>query len=329
MPKPRKAQISLQDTSYYHCISRCVRRSFLCGIDEYTGKSYEHRRQWVEDRLMFLSTVFSIELCAFAVMSNHTHVVLNIDHEQALSWTETQVLERWHQIYNGTELTQRFLRQDHRGNLSEAELKTVRESVKIYRQRLFDVSWFMRCLNEFIAREANKEDKCTGRFWEGRFKSQALLDEKAVLACMIYVDLNPVKAGLATSLDTSTHTSIFHRIQSQKQNTQPSDLMSFIGNTSKRKLKDLPLHFHDYLALAKASVLALKGDRQDNRHLTESTILNRFDIEPQNWSTLVTEFEQCFGSVAGSEINLRRFQQNHSLKRIPGLSSARELLRAG
>ena len=64
MPQPRSRQISLSDTPYYHCVSRCVRRSFLCGIDNYSGQSYEHRRGWVEDRLLFLSSVFAIDICA-------------------------------------------------------------------------------------------------------------------------------------------------------------------------------------------------------------------------------------------------------------------------
>ena len=85
MTRPRSEQICVEDTPYYHCISRCVRRSFLCGVDHYTGVSYEHRRQWVEDRLLFLAEVFAIDVCAYAVMSNHTHVVLHINTAKAAS----------------------------------------------------------------------------------------------------------------------------------------------------------------------------------------------------------------------------------------------------
>ena len=70
MPQPRKNQISLIDTPYYHCVSCFVRRSFLCGKDKFTGQSYEHRRGWVEERLLFLSSVFTIDSAAtlFALM---------------------------------------------------------------------------------------------------------------------------------------------------------------------------------------------------------------------------------------------------------------------
>ena len=77
MPSPRSQQISLQDTPYYHCISRCVRRAFLCGEDPISSENFEHRRGWVENRLLFLASVFAIDICAYAVMSNHLHVVLH------------------------------------------------------------------------------------------------------------------------------------------------------------------------------------------------------------------------------------------------------------
>ena len=105
MPQARKRLISLVDTCYYHCVSRCVRRSYLCGVDEYSGQNYEHRRGWVEKRLLYLSSVFAIDICAFAVMSNHVHVVLHVDVEKAQSWSDKQVLALWHTLYKGTLLT--------------------------------------------------------------------------------------------------------------------------------------------------------------------------------------------------------------------------------
>ncbi|MEP4891779.1 MAG: transposase, partial [Aliiglaciecola sp.] len=95
MPLARKRQICLTDTPYYHCVSRCVRRAYLCGEDEVTGKSFEHRRQWVEDRLLFLSTVFAIDVCAYAIMSNHSHVVLHVNVDKVKRWTDKQVCARW------------------------------------------------------------------------------------------------------------------------------------------------------------------------------------------------------------------------------------------
>ncbi|BCV59275.1 hypothetical protein TUM17384_32200 [Shewanella algae] len=148
MPRPRYAQVSLEDTPFYHCISRCVRRAFLCGVDDYSGKSYEHRRDWVESRLLELAAVFAIDLCAYAVMSNHLHLVLRVDLKTATEWTLEQVLQRWHLLYSGTLLSQRFLRSE---TLSDIEYLTLQQTTEVYRQRLMDISWFMRALNEPIA----------------------------------------------------------------------------------------------------------------------------------------------------------------------------------
>ncbi|MBU2924541.1 transposase, partial [Colwellia sp. C2M11] len=169
MTTARKQLISLADTPYYHCISRCVRRAFLCGEDKNTGKNFDHRRGWVEDKLLSLTQVFAIDVCAYAIMSNHTHTVLFIDEETAKGWSTKAVLERWHQLFKGTLLTQQYCRGEE---IPDYLMTSLLETVEVYRHRLMDISWFMRLLNQSIATQANQEDNCTGHFWEGRFKSQ-------------------------------------------------------------------------------------------------------------------------------------------------------------
>ncbi len=210
MPYPRHAQVSTETTPYYHCVSRCVRRAFLCGWDRLTGQSYEHRKQWVVDRLALLGDVFCIDVCAYAIMANHHHVVLRLNPEQAAHLSEDDVLERWCRLFGLPLLVERY-RQGL--STSDVEAETAREWIATYRERLADLSWFMRCLNEPIARWANAEDGVTGRFWEGRFKSQARLDEAALLTCMSYVDLNPVRAAIAQTPEASDYTSIQERIR--------------------------------------------------------------------------------------------------------------------
>ena len=210
MPRPRSTQISIEDTSFYHCCSRTVRRAFIAGVDDYTGKSYEHRRGWIESQILNLADVFAIDVAAYAVMSNHLHLVLHIDIDLANSWSDREVLEHWHKCFKGTEVTQKFAK----GELIAAyQVSQLKHLIATYRSRLSDISWFMRCLNEPIARKANIEDNCTGHFWEGRFKSQALLDEAAVLACMAYVELNPIRAQMAKTPEDSDFTSIQQRIK--------------------------------------------------------------------------------------------------------------------
>ncbi len=212
MTRRRSSLISLQDTPWYHVVSRCVRRAFLCGDDAHSGQNFDHRRQWMVDWILRLSAIFSIDVAAYAVMSNHYHIVLRVDAEQAKSWSVEEVLQRWTQLFTGPVLVQRYL-SPARESMGEAEIKRVEQFAEEYRERLMNVSWFMRILNENIARQANKEDKVKGHFWESRFKSQALLDETALLSAMAYVDLNPIRAGIAFTPETSDFTSIQARIE--------------------------------------------------------------------------------------------------------------------
>jgi hypothetical protein len=210
MPQPRSSLVSLSDTPWYHVVSRCVRRAYLCGEDGHSGRSFEHRRGWIVERLAQLAGVFAVDVAAYAVMSNHFHVVVRVDAERVHGWDAEEVLRRWTKVFAGPLLVQRYLANPE--SLGAAETAAVLDWVETYRNRLADLSWYMRVLNESIARMANAEDGVTGRFWEGRFRSQALLDDAAVLTAMAYVDLNPIRAKLAETPETSDYTAIAERL---------------------------------------------------------------------------------------------------------------------
>ena len=165
MTQPRRKLVSISDTPWYHCTGRCVRRAFLCGTDEFSGKSFEHRRQWIVDRINHLAEAFSIEICAYAVMSNHYHLVLRLSPERSKKWSQNEVIERWQKLYSGGPIVKALQSGE---KLSETQQKMLDAKIEVWRERLADLSWFMRCLNEFIAKRANKEDECTGRFYKLR-----------------------------------------------------------------------------------------------------------------------------------------------------------------
>ena len=205
--------VDADNGGFYHCISRCVRRGWLCGEDVVSGRSFEHRREWVEARLLELATLFAVDLYGYAVMSNHYHCVVEVVPRRVAQWSDEEVARRWCLLCPG--------RTDEETALKHSALLANTERLAEARRRLGSLSWFMRFINEPIARRANREDDVTGRFWEGRFKSVALLDKAAVLACMAYVDLNPVRARLAQRAEETEHTSIARRVRATGRRAEP------------------------------------------------------------------------------------------------------------
>jgi REP element-mobilizing transposase RayT len=295
----------------------------LCGFDSYSVQIYEHRQAWVEQRLLFLSSIFSIDICAYAVMSNHVHVVLHVDVKQVMAWSDRDVVNRWHRLHKGTLLTQVFARGD---TLSQGQQLTLDDTITEYRMRLHDISWLMRNLNEHIAREANKEDDCTGRFWEGRFKSQALLDEAALLACMAYVDLNPIRAKIADTPETSKHTSIQKRLESIQQSATHL-LMPFVGNPRQDMPKGIAFSLKDYCELVDITGRIIRNDKAGHIDHQNQPILQRLGLLDEQWLTLTTEFEKHFCYAAGAEQMMNNFKHHTGHQRIRGMGKAKTLLR--
>jgi REP element-mobilizing transposase RayT len=224
MALPRSKYVQEGQEGVYHCFSRCVRRAFLSGYDTFTGQDFSHRKKWIRDRLKYLATIFAIEVCAYAIMENHYHNILRTRPDIVAKWSDQEVATRWLTL---------FPRHRGIGNAAippaEKDIRALMqcpERIAQLRKRLCSLSWFMGRLNEFIARAANKEDKVKGRFWEARFKCQALLDESAITACMVYVDLNPIRAALAATPEESEFTSIQERIRTWQEDTMATSSVS-------------------------------------------------------------------------------------------------------
>jgi REP element-mobilizing transposase RayT len=301
MTTARAQQISLADTPYYHIMSRCVRRSYLCGTDELTGQCYEHR-------IRLLSTVFSIDICSYAVMSNHYHIVVKIDAATSESWSFDEVIQRWLCIHKGPFLIQKHQKGDA---ISVAEMNVLTRIVDDWRLRLASVSEFMQQLNQVIARQANIEENCTGRFWEGRFKSQPLLTEEALLTAMVYADLNPIRAKMADTPEQSKHTSIKERIKPsfslasalannpdfnpyyiQRFSVKP--LVALEGSVKYHNQNGVLFSHKDYLTLVDTTG---RIQRQDKRGFIPEAflpILQRLVIDADEWIVNTQKFEELF-----------------------------------
>ena len=215
MTRPRSELIDREQGGFYHLGSRCVRRAMLCGEDPLTGRDCSHRRAWIEDRLLELAEVFTVHVYAYAVMSNHYHITVDYRPQERLEFTEEEVARRWLRLFPPN--PNQALEQAVLALLDDPERLTT------LRDRLGDLSWYMRCLNEPIARRANREDDCTGRFWQGRFCSKELPSDRSVWACMAYDDLNPLRAGMAHALDAPEHTSLQRRLEEAEQEPERVD----------------------------------------------------------------------------------------------------------
>lgn len=319
MTYPRAHLIDPERPGFYHLVTRCVRRAWLCGRDPLTGRSFEHRRHWLEDRIHFLSQLFCTTLYGHSVMSNHCHIVVRVDPKGPWNWADEEVARRWLTLYPP--------RSSAAGQTTETEelvsqICSSPERLACYRERLGSLSWFMRCLSEPIARQANAEDGCKGRFWEGRFKSQALLDEQAVLACLAYVDLNAVRAGICDNPEEYPFSSIHNRISQERRSQAPENSPNVEsklgpvadGNCQPPPVFDMTLtSYRDWLnALAKATVLQREFETHPFKLWKEpadTRDLHRVMIFAQR-------HRRAFGAIR----NLRRWAQRIGRRWVKGVS---------
>jgi REP element-mobilizing transposase RayT len=316
-----------------HCVHRCVRRAFLCGDDPHTGCSYEHRREWIRARLEFLASIFGVDCLTYTVMQNHVHLVLRSRPDVVATWSDQEVASRWLRLFPK--------RRNKDGSPAEPQKPEIdmivndRDQLAERRRRLSDLSWWMRCTAENIARRSNREDDVTGHFWEGRYRAQLLLDEAGLLACAAYVDLNPIRAAMAETPEASRFTGAHDRLGDLSERSERSRMSDHDWERSRPGKRSgwlspieideaadptgadvesggrrasqkgfLSLSLCDYLQLLDWTGRQIREDKRGSipKHL--APILARIGMDAPGWCDLVTKFGKCFKRAAGTAEHL-------------------------
>lgn len=322
MALPRSKYVKDGTVGVYHCFSRCVRRAFLCGFDSASHRNYSHRRAWIENRLQFLSSIFALEVLSFSVMENHYHTILRTRPDIVASWSDSEVASRWLTL-----CPNRYRSKKKPPPTIEEQIRILagsRDRIAQLRTRLCSLSWFMKHLNEFIARAANKEDDVKGRFWESRFKCQNLLDHAAIAACMVYVDLNPIRARLAKTPEESDFTSIRERIRRWRTEGIPSDsgwLCPIPSGPDRCGI--LPMTAEEYFELVDRSGRVIRANKSGAIDAGLAPILQRIGARPETWTDTVSCFGDRFCLVAGLVGNIRSFARQLGRRWFTGLSASR------
>ena len=360
MPRVNRREIFADDEiQVFHLINRCVRRTFLCGIDENTGRDFSHRKDWIRDRLEVLAGIFAIDIMGFAVLSNHMHVVARTRPDLVKTWSDDEVAVRWWNLF-----PQRREQDGSPAEPTEFELNHIHNDVsalKEKRKRLSNVSWFMKCLSEPIAKRGNREGDVTGHFWETRFRVQPLLDEMAIAACMAYVDLNPIRAGLATTPESSDFTSVQERISdkvsgfsvfgvqcseepesnaatsAQDERIEHGENAGWLApidlepprkrvrekQTTRRASNKgcLQMTLDQYLKLLDWTGRQLRRDKAGRIPAEFDPILERLDCSSETWLDLVKNFRKRFRTEAGRPSTLQGVSSLRRSRRMAGSSA--------
>ena len=348
----RRETIDPHEVVTAHICNRTVRKCFLMGEDASSGKNFDHRKVWIEQYLRLFSKFFGVDLLGFAILSNHVHLILRTRPDVVATWSDEEVARRWMMLC------------PHRKNAdgspcepTEPEIKSIAGcpvKTKEIRERLSNISWWMRLLCQRVAMRANREENEVGRFWQDRYRATVLTDEASLLACAAYVDLNPIRAAMCEKLEDSDHTSVQRRIEAKRAEFEGEDEpnpnreapdaflaplnldeeSSEVGpcvSASPSRCSDkgfLAMSLEDYLLLldwtARQSVEGKRGKTPD----CVPPILQRLGLAQSSWCELVSDFGKLFSCVAGKPSVVDSMRTPHGHRRMYLRRRARELMTA-
>jgi hypothetical protein len=313
----------------FHVWQRCVRRAYLLGKDPLTGKDHTHRREWFIARLQLLVRCFAIDVCFDAVLSNHFHLILRANPRLVKRMGDWEVARRWLSVYPG----KRVLDENWIEPTEQQIEALVADKVKLatIRKNLANVSSFMSALSEYIARRANAEDDCDGRFFSGRFACREITHDAGLLVGGLYVDLNLVRAGEAQTPESSVYTSAWFRIQARQAAltkkstpaphdtwlaplTLEADHLGDVPCTSGERASDkglLSMTLDEYLQLLDWSGRQLRAGKRGAIPANLAPILERLGIEGDDLVDTLQDFLRLFPRLVGRvEQIVERAQEN-------------------
>ncbi|OYP34357.1 transposase [Rhodopirellula sp. MGV] len=352
---PRGEVIDPTESAIVHVMSRTVRQYYFLGFDPLTGKNCDHRKEWIERLLERFAGLFGIDLLSYSILSNHYHIVFRSRPDIVSDWDDTEVAKRWLSICP----TRRCQRRNCEPN--EAELDTIRKCPQLLadtRERLANVSWWMRLLNQRVAQRANSESNESGKFWQERFELTRIDDEESLLACAAYVELNPIRAAMAETLEESDYTSVQNRIRSDLEFLESHDscddavssqasrrdgflakleideLSDPIGSqasSSGRRCSDkgfLPISRLEFYELLDWSARQLKPGKRGKTPDDAPPILVRLGFSCEEWIRLISEFDQIFSHVAARLDRIELSRGRMSGRRLPVPAIAKQVLAA-
>jgi hypothetical protein len=271
------------------------------------------------------------------------------------AWDDTEVARRWLMICPQRKCGGKALEP------TEAELNSIRNCpVKLAetRERLSSVSWWIRLLNQRIAQRANRETDEVGRFWQDRFRSIRIEDEESLLACAAYVDLNPIRAAMAETIEGSEYTSVKRRIDAELLSTdsesshpvtepkiptkvrrdaflaklsidEANDPIGVVPSETGRRCSDkgfLSMDFTAYLELLDWTARQLVPGKRGSTPEDTPPILKRLGLLPTSWIELVSDFEDTFCHLAGRCDRIDAARSHQTQRRFRGPPRARKLL---
>ncbi|MFG0262973.1 MAG: transposase [Novipirellula sp. JB048] len=342
-----------------HTCNRTVRRCFLMGDDPVSGKNFDHRKEWIEQRLIQFAAAFGIDLLGYAILATHLHLILRSRPDVVATWDNREVARRWMLIC------------PHRRGADGAPLPPTEPEIESIagchdkcaeiRKRLSSISWWMRLLCQRVAMRANREDQESGHFFQARFHATRIADEASLLACAAYVDLNPIRAAIAETLEQSDHTSVQRRIQAITAGPDPapeagepaprapadaiagflspitiaerSDPIGPCASAAGQRCSDkgfLAMSLTDYLQMLDWTARQVAPGKRGRTPENTPPVLQRLGLDAASWCELVSDFGRLFGTVAGRPECVDSMRSHRTDRRYHLRRRARELLtRAG